>query len=134
MTGEEIKQQTIEQLERISEKLVCIGEKYDWTEYAIEALEREPCKRCVSFDDIREMLTEIEIAIDNGEGFNYDTWRDKLENLPLVRPQEPFLDLIREEIENTYLQMPSNYNHRQRTIFYEEVIKIIDKYKAESEK
>ena len=42
MTREEIRTQTIAQLERISRNLASIGETQDWTEYAIRALEQEP--------------------------------------------------------------------------------------------
>ena len=42
MTREEIRIQTIAQLERISGMLGSMGEEKDWTEYAIRALEQEP--------------------------------------------------------------------------------------------
>jgi hypothetical protein len=42
MTREEIRIQTIAQLERVSGLLGVIGEEKDWTEYAIRALEQEP--------------------------------------------------------------------------------------------
>lgn len=39
------------------------------------------------------------------------------------------IDLIWEEIENIYLEMPDNYNHFQRTQFYLEVKRVFDRYR-----
>ena len=43
-----IQEKAIEQLERISEHLAAIGEKEDYTDIAIQALEQQPCEDCIS--------------------------------------------------------------------------------------
>ena len=43
-----IQEKAIEQLERVSKHLATIGEKEDYTDIAIQALEREPCDDCIS--------------------------------------------------------------------------------------
>lgn len=43
------------------------------------------------------------------------------------------LDKIRAEISEVYNDRPYDYNHSQRTELFCKVMKIIDKYKAESE-
>ena len=54
MTREEIRIQTIAQLERISGMLGSMGEEKDWTEYAIRALEQEPI-----LDKIKTEIIEL---------------------------------------------------------------------------
>ena len=55
----------------------------------------------VLFDDVREILTDIDIAIDSGDGFDYDTWRDRLEELSPVylKTDSSALGEIKAEIE-----------------------------------
>ena len=43
-----IQEKAIEQLERVSNHLAAIGEKEDYTEIAIQALEQEPCEDAIS--------------------------------------------------------------------------------------
>ncbi len=38
------------------------------------------------------------------------------------------VDLIWEEIENIYLEMPDDYNHFQRTKFFHEIKRVFDRY------
>lgn len=45
------------------------------------------CEDCVSRKEIEDMLTNIEIAVYMGEGFDYNEWRDKLEELSSVIPK-----------------------------------------------
>lgn len=42
---------------------------------------------------------------------------------------DSIIDLIWEEIENIYLEMPDDYNHPQRTQFYREVKRVFDRYR-----
>lgn len=51
-----------------------------------QELGQEPCEDCVSRKDIIEILTDIDIDIDMGEGYDYNKWRDRLEELPSVYP------------------------------------------------
>ena len=55
MTREEIRIQTIAQLERIGGMLGSMGEEKDWTEYAIRALEQEPV-----IDKIQEEIKRVD--------------------------------------------------------------------------
>jgi len=61
MTREEIRIQTIAQLERISGMLGSMGEEKDWTEYAIRALEQEPI-----IDKIRAEIEELDYITFDG--------------------------------------------------------------------
>ena len=42
---------------------------------------------CVKRSDIKQMLTDIEEAVYMGDGYDYDTWRDRLDELPPVYPK-----------------------------------------------
>ena len=88
---------------------------------------REEAKSCIG---TIEMLQRLAYNI---HGVMDVIDADNCKKIIIALEQEPILDLIREEIENTYYEMPSNYNHMQRTNFFLQVIKIIDRYKAESE-
>ena len=56
MTREEAKEEAIAQLERISRNLASIGEPIDYTEFAIKALEQEPCEDVVSRQAVKNVL------------------------------------------------------------------------------
>ena len=58
MTREEIRIQTIAQLERISGMLGSMGEEKDWTEYAIRALEQEPVLDKV-YDEVSHLVFRL---------------------------------------------------------------------------
>lgn len=62
MTREEIRIQTIAQLERISGMLGSMGEEKDWTEYAIRALEQEPI-----LDRIRAEIERLQKMCDKND-------------------------------------------------------------------
>ena len=51
----------------------------------------------------------------------------EVETIP--KEQYSAIDLIWEEIENIYLEMPDDYNHFQRTQFYREVKRVFDRYR-----
>ena len=53
-----IQEKAIEQLERISRHLATIGEKEDYTDIAIQALEREPCDDTISRKAVKELFQE----------------------------------------------------------------------------
>lgn len=79
-----IQEKTIEQLERISHNLATIGEKADYTEIAIKALEKEPCEDCVSRKEVLDAITEID------DNTNMDIYtnevREIINALPPVTP------------------------------------------------
>ena len=71
MTREEIRIQTIAQLERISGMLGSMGEKKDWTEYAIRALEQEAV-----IDKIRAEIKQYQSDYDvHGTEYDRTTWK-----------------------------------------------------------
>ena len=49
-----IQEKAIEQLERISHHLATIGEKEDYTDIAIQALEQKPCEDSISREAVKE--------------------------------------------------------------------------------
>lgn len=51
----------------------------------------------------------------------------------LEQEQEPIIDKIKSEIIELYCDRPAVYDHPQRTELYNEVMKIINKYKTEGE-
>lgn len=51
-----------------------------------------------------------------------------------ITTADDVLDKIRADLYKLYNDRPSDYNHPQRTELFCEVIKIIDRYKSESEK
>ena len=53
-----IQEKAIEQLERVSKHLATIGEKEDYTDIAIQALEREPCDDYISRQAVKELFQE----------------------------------------------------------------------------
>ena len=53
-----IQDKAIEQLERVSKHLATIGEKEDYTDIAIQALEREPCDDTISRKAVKELFQE----------------------------------------------------------------------------
>ena len=54
-----IQEKAIEQLERISRYLATIGEKEDYTDVAIQALEQEPCEDAISRKSMLDYLNYI---------------------------------------------------------------------------
>lgn len=59
-----IQEKAIEQLERISRNLATIGEKEDYTDIAIKALEQEPCKDAVSRQAVLDTLDKMDSVLD----------------------------------------------------------------------
>ncbi len=84
-----------------------------------------------SLDDL--ILEVLQNNFDCGNTYGYKVADKIIGLLPSVTPQEPILDKIRAEIDNINLnEVAAKYEDR----FYEfqrEVIKILDKYKAENE-
>ena len=70
-----IQQKAIEQLERVSRHLATIGEKEDYTEIAIQALEQEPI-----LDKIRAEIADLDDADYDYEGY-YKAITDALQIL-----------------------------------------------------
>lgn len=91
-----------------------------------ELIDREKAENTTweepSYTDALNVLTEV---------------RDKIRELPVITEQEivkPILDKIRAEIVKKHLSViEKNDFESGRTYGYEEVLEIIDKYKAESE-
>ena len=75
-----IQEKAIEQLERVSKHLATIGEKEDYTDIAIQALEREPCDDCISRKAVKELFQEGSVM-----GM-YDFLG--IDELPLVTPKK----------------------------------------------
>ena len=75
-----IQEKAIEQLERISRHLDTIGEKEDYTDIAIQALEREPCDDCISRQAVKELFQEGSVM-----GMYHFLGIDEL---PLVTPKK----------------------------------------------
>jgi len=80
MTREE-RQEAKAQLERISKNLASIGESVDYTEFAIEALEQEPCDDCISRQSLLDRINKAE------ETFKYD----HIESISSC-DEDPFVD------------------------------------------
>ena len=53
---------------------------------------------CVKRSDVVEMLTDIDEAVFMGEGYDYDRWRDKLDELSSVYPKSHKLNTVSEEV------------------------------------
>lgn len=72
---------------------------------------------------------------DDGECFKDCDEIKHLRQMPSVTPQEPILDKVRAEIEKTKttMNMFNREDTKQYAIAMEDVLKIIDKYKAENE-
>ena len=68
-----IQQKAIEQLERVSRHLATIGEKEDYTEIAIQALEKEPCKDAVSRQAVLDVVKFEENWLSDAKSNNADT-------------------------------------------------------------
>ena len=100
-----IQEKAIAQLERISSHLATIGEKEDYTDVAIQALEQQPCEDCIS----REQAIRATYGFERYTGIDeapYEYAESVLRDLPPVTPKaEPCEDCISraELLENTYL-------------------------------
>lgn len=91
-----------------------------------DGLEQEPCEDVVSRTEVLNLV--------RFNAFHVKSQIKAIENMPSVTPQEPTLDKIREEIVKKHLSvMEKNDFESGRTYGYEEILEIIDKYKAESE-
>ncbi len=92
----------------------------------------EPCEDCISRQAVLDINESHHGQMPNH--INYQIWQE-IKDLPPVipKPKTDVLDKIRAEIQEVYYDRPRTYNHSQRTELFCEVMKIIDKYKAESE-
>lgn len=91
-----------------------------------DGLEQELCEDVVSRTEVLNLV--------RFNAFHVKSQIKAIENMPSVTPQEPTLDKIREEIVKKHLSvMEKNDFESGRTYGYEEILEIIDKYKAESE-
>lgn len=91
-----------------------------------DGLEQEPCEDVVSRTEVLNLV--------RFNAFHVKSQIKAIENMPSVTPQDPTLDKIREEIVKKHLSvMEKNDFESGRTYGYEEILEIIDKYKAESE-
>lgn len=79
MTREEVKEEAIAQLERISRNLASTGETVDYTDVAIEALEQEPCEDAIYRQAAIRLAEQGQV-----QGFAWQL--RKLIALPSVRP------------------------------------------------
>lgn len=162
MTKEE-RELSIEYLEKIKEDYIegNAYERHPLPEYyaienAIKALKQEPCEDAVSVTSVFEIMGNLlSIPYDFDRNItekDVSESMDKIRELPTVTPQEPMveidlysvikqkyierevLDEIRAEIVKKHLSvMEKNDFESGRTYGYEEILEIIDKYKAESE-
>lgn len=79
------------------------------------------CRFCKM--DIRDGKPYCLLRVKGGKCIDFNSWES----------QEDALDKIRADLYKLYNDRPSDYNHSQRTELFCEVIKILDKYKAEQE-
>ena len=82
MTNEE---KAIEQLERISEHLSAIGEKEDYTDIAIQALEREPCEDCISRQEVLDVLKDTWNMFSDAN----DAMQESIDTIEALTPLTP---------------------------------------------
>ena len=83
-----IQEKAIEQLERISRNLATIGEKEDYTDIAIKALDQEHCEDAVSRKTVLNTLNRMNSVLD--ENRTVETYKELLtvcyNDLPPVMP------------------------------------------------
>lgn len=126
--------------QEFSDYIQTINQVMDW-------LEQEPCEDVVSRKAVHDMLENLPITVED-KWFN---WLQKacmrLAELPPVTPQEPILDKIRAEIAEygsimvTYAITKDTKTDKgiEKLVSgvlkqaKEQVLEVIDKYKAESE-
>jgi hypothetical protein len=118
-------------------------------ELAIKALEeQEPCEDCINREETKQFLYERLDRLDNDE--LYDIFSkiidDMYNELPSVTPQESFKPVVEIDlysvIKQKYIEREVldkiradviNIADGKRSMSVRSVVKIIDKYKAESE-
>ena len=123
-------------------------EQSDWQEsldMAIKALEQEPCENAISRQAVLNKI--IKFSVTDGRSVSVTGLWTEVNELPSVTPQEPILEKIRAEIKEKIEQEEfarSVFRHEEKDtakaeqctgsiMAYNNMIKLIDKYKAESE-
>lgn len=112
-------------------------------DYAIEALEQQPCEDCISRQAVKEAIMDCETFYeDRMDTFIATVLEIKIDNLPSVTPQTDILDKIKAEIEQTVSRYSISRERgcigqvewSDRLIKESEVLEIIDKYRKDGER
>ena len=99
---------------------------YEWAEtvrMAVKALEQEPCEDAISRAEV------LDLCDSKDHEYKVTHFKEDVECLPPVYPKQN-LDKIRAEIESLSNANPS-YWHSGDMVDREDVLDIIDKYRAE---